>query len=188
MKNFFHKLFRKRKSLTVRSTSGRLLPTGRKNLKPLTIEGVGEAPLTAEPDDAELAAQALLEMMAEASDKSRNNDKAARRNNDITLSRDNEEKKTAAYFRALAARIKAAHNASELRAMRFVAFCEQELRKPDLPLEGPGSLWLLNVELMKRLDTIERVGGELKKRWQHCVAQVLVRIYNHNDNDNETTN
>lgn len=59
--------------------------------------------------------------------------------------------------------------------MRFVAFCEQELQKPSLPLSGPGSLGLLEAELYKRLDVIERRGGELKKRWQHCLATVIVR-------------
>ena len=34
---------------------------------PLRIEGVKPAPLTAEPDDAELAAQALLESMCDVS-------------------------------------------------------------------------------------------------------------------------
>ena len=78
--------------------------------------------------------------------------------------------------------------AEELGAVFCEELVEQELAKKELPLTGPGSLGLLEAELMKRLDVIERVGGELKKRWQHCVAQVLVRIYNHNDNDNETTN
>ena len=39
------------------------------NLKPLTIEGVVEAPFTYEPDDAELAAQALLGSMLETAGK-----------------------------------------------------------------------------------------------------------------------
>ena len=94
-----------------------------------------------------------------------------------------------AYYHRLAERIRQAYDAATLRAMRFVAFCEQELKKADLPLEGPGSLWLLNVELMKRIDTIERVGGDLKRRWQHCVAEVTVRLMkatSHTDTTDDT--
>lgn len=59
--------------------------------------------------------------------------------------------------------------------MRFVTWCEQELEKRDLPIEGKGSLAQMEAELYKRIDTIERVGGELKHRWQHCLATVIVR-------------
>lgn len=59
--------------------------------------------------------------------------------------------------------------------MRFVTWCEHELEKRDLPIEGKGSLAQMEAELYKRIDTIERVGGELKHRWQHCLANVIVR-------------
>ena len=44
--------------------------------KPLRVEDVAPAPMTPEPDDAELAAMALLEKMAEIKGVSRNNDTA----------------------------------------------------------------------------------------------------------------
>lgn len=157
--------------------------------KPLRVEGVKPAPMTPEPDDAELAAAALLEHMSEI--------KGASRNNDMPESRDSDKMKDAphdaAYFKALAERIRKAHESARLRTQRFLAFCEQELKKPDLPKEGPGSLGLLRAELFKRLDVVDRHDGELKTRWQHCLAMVLVRLndgmppvaLDENENDNE---
>lgn len=140
--------------------------------KPLRVKDVAPAPMTQEPDDAELAAMALLEKMAEI--------KGVSRNDGITESGDNGKKKDAphdaAYYKKLAERIRKAHESANLRTQRFLAFCEQELKKHDLPKEGPGSLGLLEAELYKRLDVIERHGGELKRRWQHCLATVTVRL------------
>ena len=109
--------------------------------KPLRVEGVKPAPMTPEPDDAELAAAALLEHMSEI--------KGASRNNDMPESRDSDKMKDAphdaAYFKALAERIRKAHESARLRTQRFLAFCEQELKKPDLPKEGAiavsGNAW-----------------------------------------------
>ena len=64
-----------------------------------------------------------------------------------------------------------------------MAFCEQELQKPSLPLSGPGSLGLLEAELYNRIDVIERRGGELKRRWQHCLATVIVRMMQATDDE-----
>jgi hypothetical protein len=75
----------------------------------------------------------------------------------------------------LANRMRLAHDQATMRAMRFLAWCEQELPKHDLPLEGKDSLQQMEVELYKRIDTVERAGGELKRRWQHCLAEVIVR-------------
>jgi hypothetical protein len=138
--------------------------------KPLRVDGVKPAPMTTEPDEAELAAMALLEHMQEVQ---------GSKNDGITESSDSGKKNAphdAAYFKALASRIKQAHEAAHQRTQRFLAFCEQELKKHDLPKEGPGSLGLLRAELFKRLDVVERHGGELKTRWQHCLATVLVRL------------
>ena len=141
--------------------------------QPLRIEGTKPAPLTPEPDDAELAAQALLEMLASPEQ---------HRNNDIQEYRNNEKQdgkvdrpRDAAYYRRLAERIRLARDQATLRTMRFVTWCEHELEKRDLPIEGKGSLAQMEAELYKRIDTIERVGGELKHRWQHCLAEVIVR-------------
>lgn len=132
---------------------------------PLRIEGIPPAPMTAEPDNAELAAQALLESLSpNPSPKG------------VGSNKTEPKAGTAEYYQRLAEKIRSAQEASRLRALRFVAFVEQELEKPHLPVSGAGSLGLLEAELMKRIDVIERVGGELKTRWQHCLATVTVRL------------
>ena len=161
--------------------------------KPLRVEGVKPAPMTPEPDDAELAAAALLEHMQEVQGSRFKVQGDKDRNNDMPESRDSNKMKDAPrdakYFKDLAARIKAAHESARLRTQRFLAFCEQELKKPDLPKEGPGSLGLLNAELYKRIDVVRRHGGELEQRWMHCLAEVTVRLYDTNvsveDNENK---
>lgn len=142
--------------------------------KPLRVEDVAPAPMTPEPDDAELAAMALLEHMQEVRGKKEDvrNDK----HQPSDISHQTSEIHDAAYYKRLAERIRKAHESANLRTQRFLAFCEQELKKHDLPKEGPGSLGLLEAELYKRLDVIERHGGELKRRWQHCLAMVTVRL------------
>lgn len=148
---------------------------------PLRIEGVKPAPLTAEPDDAELAAQALLESMCDVRSKKEDvRDAAADAHQPSSISHQPSKShqpsvRDAAYYRRLAERIRLAQDQATLRTMRFVTWCEQELEKPDLPIEGKGSLAQMEAELYKRIDTIERVGGELKHRWQHCLATVIVR-------------
>lgn len=145
---------------------------------PLRIEGVPEAPLTPEPDDAELAAQALLEMMLGAGNRQSDSadEGSVRRHEGDGQPVKGASPHDAAYYHHLAAKIRQAHIAQRKRTMRFVSFCEQELRKTELPPYGPGSLGLLEAELLKRLDIIEREGGELKRRWQHCLANVTVRL------------
>ena len=143
--------------------------------KPLRVEGVKPAPMTAEPDDAEIAAQALLEKMSEV--------KGARKDPHKDIHKDHDAK----YFKDLAVRIRLAHEAARQRTQRFLAFCEQELKKHDLPKEGPGSLGLLEAELYKRLDVVERHGGELKKRWQHCLAEVTVRLMGYDGTTTDDT-
>ncbi len=153
---------------------------------PLRIEGVKPAPLTPEPDDAELAAQALLESLA-SPEQNRNNDISEYRNNEKKRRRiantdthsgeasPSGDERGASYYRRLAERIRLAQDQATFRSMRFVTWCEHELEKRDLPIEGKGSLAQMEAELYKRIDTIERVGGELKHRWQHCLANVIVR-------------
>lgn len=158
---------------------------------PLRIEGIPEAPFTAEPDDAELAAQALLELMNGLSPNPspvREGDAAA-----ISPSPTGEGRGEAAYYHALASRIREAHTKAAQQATRLIYNCELELQKPHLPLYGPGSVQLLETELYKRLDVVEREGGELKRRWQHCLAEVTVRLMNapqqeepHTDNTEST--
>ena len=155
--------------------------------QPLAIEGIPQAPLTPEPDEAELAAQALLEMMA-AKQHGRRHAKGARRNKDITVSCDNEKEEAAtprdaAYYKHLARKMREAREATRLRLARFLAFVEHELKKPHLPTYGDGSLGLLEAELYKRLDIVEREDGDLKRRWQHCLARVTVRLMDATRND-----
>lgn len=135
---------------------------------PLRIEGVKPAPLTPEPDDAELAAQALLESMCDVRSKMEDV-------RDVAADAHQPSVRDAQYYHALADRIRLARDQATLRTMRFVTWCEHELEKRDLPIEGKGSLAQMEAELYKRIDTIERVGGELKRRWQHCLANVIVR-------------
>lgn len=153
--NFFKKIF-------LRKPHGNpLLPGGgREGASPLRIEGIPEAPFTAEPDDAELAAQAVLELMAHVSHKTHKV----------------HETHDAAYYRALASRIREAHAKAALQAARFIYNCELMLQNKHLPLYGSGSVQMLETELYKRIDIIEREGGELKTRWQHCLAEVTVRL------------
>ena len=150
-------------------------------LQPLKIDGVGEAPMTMEPDNAELAAQALLEVMldkqkrrrkkvdandADASDKSGKSGKADKAKDTL---------QTVTYYHELADRIRQAYTSSRQRILRFICYCEQQLRKQDIPLYGAGSLNLMQAELLKRIDVADRVGGEIKARWQHCLAEVTLR-------------
>lgn len=148
--------------------------------QPLAIEGIPQAPMTPEPDDAELAAQALLDMMI-AKHHGRRHGKGDHRNNDITESRDNKKEetatpRTASYYRHLTRKMREAREATRLRLARFLAFVEHELKKPNLPTYGDGSLGLLEAELYKHLDIVEREDGDLKRRWQHCLARVTVRL------------
>ena len=194
--------------------------------KPLRIGGTKPVALTPEPDDAELAVQALLEIMTRDDFRGTRNEERGARPEDACYRRDartrkavikreqsdacigyaereqtrcetstrkeergtrtlatggtqergrKNEERTAEYYRMLADRMRRAHDQATMRAMRFLAWCEQELPKHDLPLEGKGSLQQMEVELYKRIDTVERAGGELKRRWQHCLAEVIVR-------------
>lgn len=140
-------------------------------LQPLAVDGIPPAPITMEPDDAELAAQALLEIMS-ASSGSPNNARKIPEEHPLPT----ESRSRLAYYQALAERIRDAHRASIIRTTRFLAFCEHELQNQYLPREGKGSLGQMEAELYKRIDVINHAGGELKIRWQHCLAEVTVRL------------
>ena len=151
---------------------------GQEGAVPLTIEGT-HTNITLEPDDAELAAQALLELMARPTHSpyrgGRGAAGAANPSSEESLpSRGVLE--GSAYYHALADRIREAHAKAARQATRFIYNCELELQKPRLPLYGDGSVQMLETELYKRIDIIDREGGELKRRWQHCLAEVTVRL------------
>ena len=159
------------------------LPAG---AQPLRIEGIGDAPLTAEPDDAELAAEAVLEMMC---DGRWNMEDVSHQPSAISHqpSADGRQPQegTREYYEALAVRIRRAHEAERRAATRATAYCEQRLSQERLPDQGEGSLAYVEETLYKHLDTIEREGGELKRRWQHCLADVTVRRLNIGDYDRD---
>ena len=123
--------------------------------KPLRIEGTTTS-ITPEPDDAELAAMALLASLASGELRVESGELLA-------------EKGTAAYFHALADRVREGRAAEVKMARRYVAYCEQELLRNSHLSE-------LERGLYRHLDTINREGGDLKRRWQHCLAEVIVRL------------
>ena len=143
----------------------RLIGRGAREPQALRLNGVPDAPVTAEPDDAELAAQALLELLAERRRKGGTKDAAC----DL-------EEGTEEYYRRIAEKIRLARETARLRTLRFLSYAEDRLNARTMPATGEGSLALLETELYKRIDTVEREGGELKRRWQHCLAEVTVRI------------
>lgn len=143
------------------------LPTGEGQGErlPLRIEGVKPAPLTPEPDDEELAAQALLESMA-------NPHQASPRGGEKEASPSGDER-GAAYYRRLADRIRTARTAEARLVMRLLASVEEQLAEPTSLYRGQWGD--TERKLYRALDIAEREGGELHRRWQHCLANVLVR-------------
>lgn len=156
---------------------------------PLRVAGVGYAPITPEADEAEVATQAILELMLE-----KQKDKKFLKRFHLSRLLHKEHKKTAnesheghesdkdsqtvAYYEHLAKHVGEAYHAGRQRALRFICFAEQQLDNPNLPAYGHGSLAMLEAELYKRLDVVDREGGDMKKRWQHCLAEITLRIMN----------
>jgi hypothetical protein len=137
----------------------------RKRFKPepksLRIDGVSTK-MTAKPDDAELAAQALLEHMSDgSSDKKYKRTKAK-----VEKPKDG----TPEHYQQLSGKIKEAHAQEARDAQRYLAYTEQELK------ENPSMEQLIEIErgLYQHQDAADREGGELKSRWQHCLADALV--------------
>lgn len=135
---------------------------------PLRIQGIPEAPMTPKPDDAELAAQALLEHMCDVRGK----------REDVEGKHQPSEPRDAAYYKQLAARIQDTRLIEKHLTMRFLAYCEQQLAIP--VVKTAESMLLNNLEegLFERQDIAYREGGELKRRWQHCLADITVRRMN----------
>ena len=146
--------------------------------QPLRIEGVKPAPLTPEPDDAELAAQALLESMV--------NEELRMKNEEFATAQEKSTKGTAQphqpsslshhtseYYRALAERIRTARTAEARLVMRLLASVEEQLSEPTALYRGQWGD--TERKLYRAMDVAEREGGELHRRWQHCLANVLVR-------------
>lgn len=145
--------------------------------QPLRVMGCTTR-LTPEPDDAETAAAALLASLAAPEHKRRHSVMSLFRHGGkaskayIEAGDEDNACRDAAYYHRLADRVRNGR-ATELRqATRYVAYCEQELCNPHLP---DGLMADMERGLYRHLDTVER-DGELKKRWQYCLADVTVRL------------
>lgn len=160
-----------------------------KPLMPLCIQGVKEAPMTPEPDDAEMAAQAILEVMLEKNAKKKQKKSNLGGHKGGKAKEDSENANNVAFYHHLAEHLREAYRVARQRALRFLCFCEQQLDNPKLPAYGHGSVALLEAELYKRLDVVEREGGDMKRRWQNCLAEVTLRLMNAPlpDEDDATT-
>lgn len=160
----------------------------RQEPQPLGVKGIARAPMTAEPDASELAAQALLEIVIQLKNTRKTGDSglsahgvsSESNSHDAQNMKDGKEVNDASYYRHLADRIRTVRAGAAIRTLRFIAFCEEQLALPSLPENGSGSLAMLETELYKRIDTVYREGGELKRRWQQCLAEVTVRLVNKN--------
>ena len=154
------------------------LPTGEGQGErlPLRIEGVKPAPLTAEPDDAELAAQALLESLSPDPSPGLSSSPSPVERGALPIqggTRGTEGQKGAAYYHALADHIRTARTAEARLVMRLLASVEEQLSEPTALYRGQ---WAdTEHKLYRAMDVAEREGGELHRRWQRCLAEVLVR-------------
>ncbi len=171
----------------------------RKRFKPqpkqLRIDGV-KTVLTAEPDDAELAAQALLESMS-------------MKHETLNIKHSATAKKkpqqgTPEYYQQLSEKIRTAHEQERRMAMRYVSYVEEQLKlvqgsgfrvqdssnhDPLTVNHEPESIATLERGLYQHQDTVERENGELLKRWQKCLAEcLLLEMTNNNKNENNELN
>ena len=162
-------------------------------VRTLRIDGI-KTIITPKPDDAELAAQALLESRITPNRPTPGPSPEGR-----GVNRKHAEG-TPEYYKDLSEKIKAAHEADKRAAMRYVAYVEQELARVNgerltvngsdnhepctmrsaLPLcsaknHEPESIATLERGLYQHQDAIEREGGDLKQRWQKCLALVIVK-------------
>jgi len=167
---FFKKIFRRKREAQTKP-------------QPLRIEGC-KTTLTPKPDEAELAAQALLESLSDDTCQ-RSKDKSQRPETLDLRPQTSDRPKDAAYYRDLSEKIRKARAAEKRQAMRFVAYAEQQLESPLFT----GELDDIERELYRLQDVAEREGGELLRRWQHCLAECIVKQMssNGNLNDNEET-
>jgi hypothetical protein len=138
-------------------------------VRTLRIDGVSTK-MTPKPDDAELAAQALLEHMGDGSSDKKHKRTRAK----VEKPKDG----TPEHYQQLSGKIKEAHAQEARDAMRYLAYTEQELK------ENPSMEQLIEIErgLYQHQDAADREGGELKSRWQHCIAECIL-LQSGTDND-----
>ena len=128
--------------------------------RPFRMEGVALA-MTPHPDDAEMEAQALLDVLSGNTPRPRKDGAG-----------DGPEQGSAEYYRLLSRRISDSRSAGMRDVLRCVVWCEQELMKPVLSADR---LAEMEKELYRRLALVDGDGRDLKGRWQHCLAEVIVR-------------
>lgn len=126
---------------------------------PLLIGDIPVPPVTPSPNDAEFAANALLQSFVKQP--------KPKKKKEI-------EKGTRTYYQELSEKAHEKHSEEARIAIRYVAFVEHELRK-----RLPETNWPeLEDGLYKHMSIVEHMGGELKSRWQHCLANVTMRMCN----------
>lgn len=142
--------------------------------QPLRIEGCTTR-LTPEPDDAELAAQALLDYFG----------KEAKGGKSAAAKKKEPEQGSVEYYRQLSEKIRKAHDDEARRARRYIAYTEEWLRTGGHPagMDTDGAsvengLAELEHGLYPLQDCVEREGGELLGRWQHVLAEITIRQMN----------
>lgn len=127
--------------------------------EPLQIDGI-KTRLTPRPDEAELAAEALLDTMTGNTA----TDAAA----DAPLPKDNH---TITYYEALVKRIQANREREERMSQRVIVYCEEQLAKATTDKHLPFDL---ERELFTVQATVEKMQGELFSRWQYCLAKITM--------------
>lgn len=132
-----------------------------RDASPLRIDGVS-APLTPGPDDAELAAQALLESTGGGRKRDRRGRKEAE-----------PAKGTPEYYGRLSERIRQRRAGEARLTMRYLACCEERLACRGGMDAAQASE--MERELYRRQDAAEREGGEILRRWQRCLAHAILR-------------
>ena len=85
-------------------------------ITPLRIQGIDDAPMTPEPDDTEIAAQAILEIILEKKAK-----KWKRHEKDKDLEKSG-DRNGVAYYKHLSEHIREAYHAARQRALRYTAY------------------------------------------------------------------
>ena len=134
-------------------------------VRTLRIDGV-KTTITPKPDDAELAAQALLESRLTPDRPTPGPSPKGR-----GVNRKHADG-TPEYYQDLSEKIRIAHEHDRHMAMRYVAYVEAQL-KSAISLQ-PSDLADLERGMYAHQDTIEREGGELKRRWQKCLAECVL--------------
>lgn len=150
--NFIKKIFCRRKQFNPQP-------------KQLRIDGC-KATLTPTPDNAELAAQALLESRIYGDKTQR---KAAKKRQPSAIVHQPSSTHDAQYYQELSEKIKESREHDARMATRYVSYVEEQLK------DQASDFAELEHGLYKYQDAVEREGGELLKRWQKCLAECILK-------------